>query len=461
MKRRTVKENTESLIRALKRIQEQQISEGGRLVDRAKIEAIDLALLTALRAKLVEVPDWIAGSDLGTLRLLYKYAGEGSVFVGVSIGDFPKLGTGKSLEDLMRSRIVAQALTRSAQIAVFKSIEDGFQNLEIDLSLYAFWNLAHHLFVRPESYRQIKCGDLKVNGRQAGAEVTYTLLIRPAKRKGLKPKPMPYELDERLGELLMLHRQRLIEEAGPRYGINAETSLEEREKVERRLALFPRRTGEVTEFEKRNYGMLVSGHHLSNSYVRPLQSRLNAIKIGFNVMRHTIATHLAAAGCSAQTIQAVLKHATDQTARTYVDLATKELKDRLNQGLEGLPELFPAYSAFTTQAAARIIPIRAINSSEIDSKSGRLKETTPGLCGGRAACDYAPLACYGCWRFIPAIDADHTMNYELVLESISRHRALGRAFVHLLDRDEILRVNIEFVMAQCAKQRQAEAEGAV
>lgn len=457
MKRRTIKENIESLSRTLKKIQALQLALETRLIEKARIAAIDQGLLTAIRAKLVQKPNWILAADLATLKLLFKYAGQGAVFDGVALSDFPTVGSGKSLEDLMRSRIVAQALTRSAQIAVVKNIEDGFQNLEVDLSLYTFWNLAHHVFVRPESYRQITCGDLIVTKERETSKQTYTVMIRPAKRQNLRPKKMPYELDERMGELMLLQRESVVRNSAESYGVTRSTTDEERTHIEKRLALFPRRTGERKKFEESNYGMLMTGSALSNNYVRPLQARLENIKIGFNVMRHTIATHLAAAGCSAQTIQAVLKHATDQTARTYVDLATKELKDRLSQGLGGLPDLFPAYSAFTTQQAAKAIPIRAISSTNIDPQTGELNETTPGICGGRAACEYAPLACYGCWRFVPALDANHAMNLSAVRRSIERYKGMGRTFAHLLERDEVLKLNIEFVIAQCAKQRQSEA----
>jgi hypothetical protein len=354
-------------------------------------------------------------------------------------------------------RPLVQRCPKSAQIAVFKSIEDGFQNLEIDLAVYTFWNLAHHLFIRPESYRQITCGDLVVHEDEVTKKRSFELRVMPAKRKSLLPKKMPTELDEQMGELLLLQRMSVVRENGPLYGIDPSTPIPERKMLEGRLAMFPRRSGTRKPFEIANFGVLESHSELGNNYTAPLQRRLQNIKVGFNVMRHTIGTHLAAAGCSAQTIQAVLKHATDQTARVYVDLATKELKKRLNEGLEGLQDIFPAYRAFTTQKEARTIPIRAINSANIDPKTGKLTETTPGQCGGTRACDYAPLSCYGCWRFIPALDADHAMNAKLVQLSIDRHKQMGRSFVHLLERDEVIKLNIDFVIAQCNKQRQLES----
>lgn len=130
---------------------------------------------------------------------------------------------------------------------------------------------------------------------------------------------------------------------------------------------------------------------------------------------------------------------------------------RLSQGLEGLPDLFPAYRIFTTQRSAKAIPIKAINSTSVDPETGELSQCTPGQCGGSKACDYAPLACYGCWRFIPAIDADHTLNLKRVQESIDYHKQMGRPFMHLLERDEVLKLNISFVIAECSRHRQKEA----
>ena len=456
-KRRTVKETVGAIRRILERCQARQLVEATKLVEVTKISCIDSGLLTAMRAHLVDSPEWLPSEYLRRLKSYFKVVGNGTVFVDVSVGEFPVSRGGRSLEDLMRSRIVAQALSRSAQIAVFKNIEDGFQNLELDLSIYVFWNLAHHLFIRPESYRQITCGDLAVIKNKATGRTSYYLKTLPAKRRDLVVEPIVEPLDEHLGRLLQLQIASVAERAGSLYGIDASTSDESRREIECKLALFPRRIGERKPFEVKNFGMLESGHELSNSYVRPLQQRLENIKIGFNVMRHTIATHLAAAGCSASTIQAVLKHATENTARVYVDLATKELKDRLSASLHGLSALFPAYSAFTTEAKAKQIPIRAISSISIDPETGALAEVTPGQCGGRKACEYAPLACYGCWRFIPATDADHSVNLRLVVASSERHRRMGRAFAHLVERDEVLKLNIEFVIAACSRERQANA----
>ncbi len=349
VKRRKAREDAESMTRLLRRIQSKQITLNERLMDQSKINVIDGGLMAAIRAKLVEQPDWIPANDLRTLKTLFLYGGEGSVFVGLSAGDFPLAGTGRSPEELFRTRILAQALTRSAQIAVLKNIEDGFQNLEIDLALYTFWNLAHHLFIRPESYRQITCGDLIVAVDKATKRKTYVLMIMPAKRHNIVPKPMPTEIDEQMGELLLLQRQSVIRQNSPLYGIEPSLPINERKELECRLALFPRRSGTPKPFEVANFGVLENHQDVRSSYVLPLQRRLDSVKIGFNVMRHTIATHLAAAGCSAQIIQAVLKHATDYTARVYVDLATKELKERLSKGLEGLAP-FPSISGIYDSA---------------------------------------------------------------------------------------------------------------
>ncbi len=456
-KRKSVENDIFAVTQILKKIQAQQLSPNERLVKQDKIAAVDIGLLTAIRAKLADHPDWINAHYLKTLKALFKYAGEGSLFIGVTVGDFPNAGQGRSLEDLFRSRIIAQALSRSAQIAVLKNIEDGFQKLEIDLALYSFWNLAHHLFIRPESYRQITCGDLTVGEDKETKKRTYVLMVIPVKRRKLRPQPMPYELDEQMGELLVLQRQSVIHQNGPLHGIDPLMPDEERKLLENRLALFPRRVGERKPFDIKHFGILETGRELANNYLRPLQRRLVTIKFGFNVMRHTIATHLGAAGCSTQTIQAVLKHASADTARIYVDLATKELAQRLSQGLEGMAELFPAYKVFTTQENAKMNPIRTINSINVDPETGEIKETTPGECGGSKACDYAPVACYGCWRFIPALDADHSINLKKALKSIDRYKKMGRPFKHLLDRDEELKLNIEFVIAQCSKQRQLNA----
>ncbi len=457
--RLTVKGNIKAMVLLLQKIQALQLGKDSRLMEQEKIACIDIGLLIAMKAKLVAKPDWISANILKALKSLFKYIGEGTVFAGLTLGDFPTSGNALSIEDIFRSGVIAQALSREAQIAVMKHVEDAFDKKEIDLSLYTFWNLANHLFVRPESYRQITCGNLIVVEDEKSKKKTYALMVKPAKRRhrGPPPLPIPHELHEQMGEMLVLQRQSVILNNGPLYGADPLMPEEERNELESRLALFPRRSGKCTPFELQSSGVLPTSKALTINYIHPLQRRLENIKIGFNVMRHTIATNLAAAGCSAQTIQAVLKHATDNTARIYVDLATKELKERLSQGLEGLAEHFPAYQAFTTQNNARKNPQRAINSANIDSKTGEITESTEGECGKNEACQYAPLACYGCWRFIPALDADHSPNLEVAKKDITFYTSKGQAFKPLLDRAGALKSNIEWVIAQCNKKRQLDA----
>jgi hypothetical protein len=145
-------------------------------------------------------------------------------------------------------------------------------------------------------------------------------------------------------------------------------------------------------------------------------------------------------------IQAVLRHATDRTARVYIDLAAKELREALNNGLEALEELFPAYNAFInadqTRAMAQQSLERVVNShGPFDPATGAVDVQSTGACSKTAACQFAPLSCYGCWRWIANVDADHSVNLRLVQERIKENEAFGKPMRAIVERDRLLEIS--------------------
>ncbi len=450
----SIKSECEDVKRLLKRIQADQTSDvaGLRLMQNSKISAVDSGLLVGITAKLAAEPTWIAQSCIGRLKDWFSAGGNGSVFQGVDKGDFPvqrRIGR----EDVLRMNIIAKALTRVQQIAVLKAVEDAFQGGQIDLGLYALWNLNNYVYARPESLRQIRCGNLRWDDDPITREKRFFLSVLPAKRPGLKKvKAIEYPLTPFLGQLLCQQVQEVIQRDGPLYGLNCNSTVEEREQIESRLAMFPRRNaGKRRAFETENFGMFEESINFTDNYLKPLQWMIEGVHIDFVAMRHTIGTQLAAEGVSAEVIQAVLLHANSLTGRRYIDLVNKALREKLSGGLQEFPKLFPAYEAFTNtrklNELKRDSPQKVINSrGPIDLQTGEMPVETTGECGKHSACNYAPLSCYGCFRFIPNLDADHSINLRIVEERVARFDAMGKPLRELVERDKTLMLHIKRVI---------------
>lgn len=461
----TMKGEYFNVLRLFKKIQSEQTSTdlNQRLMEADKISAIDAGLLLAVRAKLAQDAGWIHWKCIEKLSDWFLYAGHGVVFKDLERGDFPTSDRSGDA-DLSRQRIIAQALSRTLQIAVLIDVERRFQAGEIHLGVYVLWNLTNTLYARPESLRQIRCCDLTYTENKVTGEIEYTLWVMPAKRGG---KLMEYPLTTILGHMLVKQQAWVIENIGPLYGLRQDLDPEQRAAIEQQLALFPRINGGTRkDFEVKHFGMLQDGADCSKGYLRPIQRGLDNIQVNFTVMRHTIGTQLAAAGVSTAVIQAVLRHATDKTARVYIDLAAKELREALNNGLEALEELFPAYNAFMnaaqTRAMAQQSPERVVNShGPIDPETGEVEVQTTGGCGKTAACAFAPLSCYGCWRWIANVDADHSVNLRMVQARIKENEAFGKPMRTIVERDQLLEKVIWLRMGQFEihKAEQAQLDG--
>jgi hypothetical protein len=451
----------------LKKIQSDQTSSdlSKRLMEADKIIVIDSGLMIAIREKLAEDAGWVHRAGIDRLSDWFLFAGEGTVFKDLERGDFPTSDRSGAV-DRQRQTIIAKALSRTLQIALLTDVERRLQAGELHLSVYVLWNLTNTLYARPESLRQIRCGDLTYTENKVTGEFEYILWVPPAKRGG---KRMKYPLTTFLGHMLVKQQAWVIENIGPLYGLKEDIDPKRRKAIEKKLVMFPRiNAGTRTDFEAKNLGMLKDGVTFCNVYLAPIQQCLDNIHVNFRVMRHTIGTQLAAAGVSAAVIQAVLRHASDETARVYIDLAAKELREALNSGLEALEELFPAYNAFMnaeqTRAMAQQFPERIVNSrGPIDPQTGAMEIESTGGCGKSAACAFAPLSCYGCWRWIANVDADHSVNLRMVQERIKENEGLGKPMKAIVERDRLLEKLIELRMGQFERHKaeQAQLQGAL
>ena len=458
----TMKDEYSKLLLLFKKIQSEQTSTdlNQRLIEADKISAIDAGLLLAVRRKLAQDVGWIHWQCIDRLSDWFLYAGQGAVFKDLERGDFPTADR-SGAADRARQKIIAQALSRTLQIAVLTDVERWFQVGEIHLGVYVLWNLTNTLYARPESLRQIRCGDLTYAENEATGEIQYTVWVMPAKRAG---KRMPYPLTPILGQMLVKQQAWVIKNVGPLYGLKKDLDPKQRVAIEQQLALFPRiNQGTRNDFEIKHFGMLMDGATFSDNYLLPIKRGLDNIHVNFNVMRHTIGTQLAAAGVSAAVIQAVLRHATDNTARVYIDLAAKELREALNTGLKALEELFPAYNslmnAAQTRAMAQQFPERVVKSrGPIDPATGQVDVQTTGGCGKTVACAFAPLSCYGCWRWIANVDADHSVNLRMVQARIKENGAFGKPMRAIVERDQLLEKVIWLRIGQFEKHKAEQAQ---
>lgn len=450
------------VVRLLKKIQSDQTSTNlnQRLMESEKISVIDSGSMLAVRTKLAQDACWINVRCIDILKDWFLFTGHGAVFRDLERGDFPTTDKSGSA-DLMRQKIISQALSRTLQITVLTDVERKLQAGEIHLGIYVMWNLTNTIYARPESLRQIRCGDLTYTKNQETGEIEYKLWVMPAKRAG---KRMEYALTPLLGQMLVKQQAWVIENIGPLYGLKKDFHPEQRKVIEQQLALFPRiNSGPLKDFELNNFGMFEHGDDFNGNYLLPLQRGLDNIHVNFIAMRHTIGTQLAAAGVSAAVIQAVLRHATDRTARVYIDLAAKELREALNNGLEALEELFPAYKSFMnaqqTRAMTQQFPERVVNSrGPFEPQTGAIEIETTGGCGKSAACAFAPLSCYGCWRWIPNVDADHSVNLRLVQNRIKENEAFGKPMQAIVERDRLLEKVIELRMGQFERHKAEQGQ---
>jgi integrase len=409
----------------------------------AKVAQIDEPFLLCLRTIVIDTPRVY----LSALKRLYTKNRQSVMFsTRLLPEDFPTRESKKGSKGEQTDRILAQALTRSACAAVLKAVEEAYETGAIDIGHYSFCHLAFHVYCRPESYRRITLADLRIDTDPKTQATSYFLDVLPAKSGVHNPTKINYRLNQTVGELLALQRAAVVE----RY-----RHLVESDEISK-LALFPARRlkGDntwVSSSAQQDFGRLATSDAFDRAYMRPIRKRLSGIRLSFNALRHTVGTQLAAAGCSALTIQAVLKHATDSTCQRYVDLAFAGLIDRLSDSLQpGFETHFPTFNTFRSVNDPVAVE-RAIQSEDIDT--GRVELT--GECGRMVACQYAPIACYECWRYVPCYDADHSINLNTVEREIRDFEGRGQAFKQLTEKSKHIRRHIQVVMLVCEQKLRA------
>ncbi len=418
----------------------------------AVVEQIDLPFLAALETIKLD----LSKSGLNGLKRFFSAnRGNESIFASdLRPEDFPSFKSPIGERGEAIKRILSKALSRAAIAEILTTIEDAYEAEKIDIGRYSFSMLAFHVYFRPNTYRQLRLMDLTRNENEKTGQVDWFLDMLPTKTRVDNPHRTSIKITNDIGEILQIQREDVVR----RYEhLVADADLN-------KLALFPaqrlRSDGTwLCHYANLNHGMHPNSGTFTNYYLKPIE-KLVRRDLSFNALRHTVGTQLALIGLSASSIAAILKHATEDTCQTYVDLFFHGVLDRISDAMEpSFDKHFPAYKEVMERAISKHAPIppqKAIVSEDL--LTGRREVTAE--CGRQSLCGYAPLACYDCNKFRPCWDADHTINLDLVNREIAEFEGQGLAMQHETQKYKHLRNAIRIVISICQLKSQAAEQGA-
>ncbi len=416
----------------------QQVLETGAF--KYKIAIIDDMFLLCLSAE----KEHMSTFHLRYLKQVFNSDQLSPIFAkGLHQDDFPTHLPKKGRRGEAIDRILTKAMTRATVAYILDHLDTAYAKGEIDIGQYSLGHLCFAVFGRNESYRQITLGDLKFDATSK----QYFIDIVTAKSRKHVPGKVRYKINESLGLLLVKQRQHVIKKYGHIVAKEDKT----------KMALFPmrllRKDGTwISSFANENFGMYPNATEFAQGYQRALKRKLgNHVQLGNNQLRHTLGTLLAQTGASAKTIQAVLKHATDTTCKHYVDIAFHGLMIELSDAME---PVFATHLPSLLNLRTKNEPITTEKRiCTEDSVSSTFEEV--GECSKDIACANAPIACYGCFRFNPCWDADHSINLHIAEKEIEQMSKRGRPFQHMVDRAKQAKNHILLVMNAVAIYREA------
>lgn len=391
-------------------------------------------------------------SNLKFLKLAFSANPHSTLFAsGLEKSDFPTHKKNKGEHGHLIDSILAKALTRSAAAHILDVCDTAYAKGDMDIGHYSFVHLAFAVFVRPNSYRQIRVGDFTLDKETN----QYWIRIVTSKTGEETPSKVSYCLNEPLGVLLTKQRQHVIATYGH---LIAPGGIE-------KLALFPARqltpddSRWKSSYANENFGML-DRNSFARSYAAQIRDTHFAhdtrLTVDANTLRHTVGTMLAQTGASANTIAAVLKHASTYVCKAYVDIAFQGMMEELSEAMrpafaEHLPGLLNFRSKYDL-----IAPEKLIRSDDLET--GEIEDT--GECGKSIACVNAPIVCYGCHRFIPFFDADHSINLRIAQREIDDLSKRGKPFEQLVDRGRTAKNKIILIMNAADRYRDTMRQGA-
>lgn len=418
----------------------------GKIIDlklfSTKVALIDETFLLCLAS----LKETLGKNNLMYLKMLFAFNPYASLFAkGLATSDFPKPTDKKGRYGSQIDNILAKALSRAAVAHILDICDTAYATGKMDIGHYSFVHLAFAVYVRPNSYRQIRVGDFSFDDKKN----QYFIWIVTSKTGEAVPSKVLFNINEPLGVLLTKQRQHVIATYG---------HLVAKEDIER-LALFPARLLKEggsrwhSEFSNQHYGMYEGTSQFQAGYPRAIRQSFLDTQYTLNAtsLRHTVGTLLAQTGASAKTIMAVLKHVSDSTCKAYVDIAFHGLIEELSEAMlpaftNHLPGLLNFRSKNEPVATEKVIR------SE-DLETGRIEET--GECGKAISCADAPIVCYGCFRFRPCWDADHRINLEIVQREIDDMSQRGKPFQDMVTRARTAKNQIIIIMNAADRYRDA------
>ena len=417
----------------------------GKLIDLEffdnEITLVDESFLLSVASRKEELD----AEGLLYLRMMFKFYPDIPLFAkGLVESDFPTIQNKRATHGAQIDRILGKAMSRAAVVRILNACDAAYADGRIDIGHYSYVHLAFAVYVRPNSYRQIRVSDFWFDDKKR----QYFIWIVTSKTGEEVPSKVLFNINEPMGILLTKQRQHVIATYGH---LVAEGDIGN-------LALFPARQLKAggstwhSDYARNHFGMYESSQHFGAGYARAIRKALgDHITLSANALRHTVGTLLAQTGASAKTIQAVLKHATDNVCKAYVDIAfhglMEELSDAMSPAFEGH---IPALIHFRSKREP--VPTEKLIQSE-DLQTGALEDT--GECGKSIACANAPIVCYGCFRFIPCWDADHSVNLRIVEREIEDMSARGKPFEHMVDRARTAKNQIIVIMHAADRYRDA------
>ncbi|GER18442.1 site-specific integrase [Variovorax boronicumulans] len=372
----------------------------------------------------------------------------------LQLGDFPTGENNSGEGGQLRKNVLISAMSRSALVQILNITEAAFAAGELSLGRYAFSRLLLSRAARPETYRVLRCKDLRVD-TSSGVKSYFLDLTIPKTRMATRPRAT-VSIRREVGQLLEKQREAVATRL--RHLVETRNALLRDEQRGASpytigdLPLFPTHAKQMDEATNARLGMLASTNSFNGNYVMPLRKMTGKV-LTCTAMRHTLGTQMAIAGCSSITIAAVLLHATNETAKVYVDLIFEGAIDELSDSMEdAFLEHFPVFKDFVS---VRDItePAKRVQSESLDRTSWK----TTGECGRDQICQYAPIVCYECPKFKPCYDVDHTINLDLVHEEINAARSGGLQRQTDMKRYSHIANRIRIVINVCELKRAAIA----
>lgn len=407
-----------------------------------KISIIDEAFLLCLASLKEKIPR----TYLASLAKLFDAEPSSPLFAnGLQKTDFPLQKRKKGWHGSKIDSILGKALSQAAVAHILDQCDTAYAAGEMDIGLYSYAHLAFAVFCRPNSYRQIRISDFNFDPKSK----QYTIQIVTSKTGEHTPSKSTFTLNEPLGILLTKQRQHVVTSYG---------HLVAPEDIYK-LALFPSRklredkSRWLGDYANQSWGMYRSGNEFGVGYAKKIATILGdkSFTLSANALRHTVGTLLAQTGASSKTIQAVLRHADDQTCKAYVDIAFHGLIGKLSEAMRPAFEThLPGLLNFRSKADP-MAEEKRIRSEDLTT--GQIEDT--GECGKSIACENAPIVCYSCFRFRPCWDADHSINFKIVQREIDDMEKRGKPFEQMLSRAKRAKNRIILVMNAADRFRDA------